>query len=98
MFFIAATLTLAAHAIVPQEAGPDPIDQQIHWGRRREYMELPILASDIDPTPLERLGGRRIAELLRGSRMHDPECPTRDGCDEIFLPRGKYRRSTSPSG
>ena len=97
MFFSKAALTFAFHFFALQEAGPDPIDQQIHWGRRIERPELPILAADIDPTPMERLRGRRIAELLRGSRMHDPDCPTEDACDEIFLSGGKYRRSVSPS-
>jgi hypothetical protein len=95
MSLAAAILIVIVQAATPE--APDPIDQQIHWGRRLKPPELPITAADIDPTPLRRLGRRRIEELLRGSRMHDPDCTIADGCDEIFLADGTYRRSVSPS-
>ena len=39
----------------------------------------------------ERIGGRRLAELLRGTRMHDPECAPPHGGDPVFLGGGRLR-------
>ena len=95
MLFTAATMMVMVQAATLEEAAPDPINQQIHWGRRIEHLERPLTAADIDTVPMRRLGRRRIVELLRGSRMHDPDCPTHDGCEEIFLLGGRYSRSVS---
>ena len=53
------------------------------------------IAPAIDRSALEQLRAANLAGHLVGSRMHDPECETRDGCDEVFLPGGRVRRSIS---
>ncbi|QAY75594.1 hypothetical protein [Sphingosinicella sp. BN140058] len=54
-----------------------------------------VTQQGVDTTRYERISGSRLKDLLRGSRMHDPECETGDGCDETFSDGGRMRRSTS---
>ena len=54
-----------------------------------------IVTQKIDVTSYEPVKARRLRGLLRGYRVCDPECETRDGCQEIFLSDNRLRRSTS---
>ena len=37
-------------------------------------------------------------DYLAGWRLNDPDCPTEDGCDDLFLGGGQYLKSTSAPG
>lgn len=57
-----------------------------------------VTQQNVDVSSYERISASRLKELLRGSRMHDPECETPDGCDDVFLDAGRLRRSTTATG
>lgn len=57
-----------------------------------------VTHQNVDVSSYERINERRLEGILRGSRMHDPECETPDGCDDIFLSENRLRRSTASNG
>ena len=84
--FLAMAALIAAHS--PADAEP----ARSRRPRAPTSAHRPACLEGLALDRYERIGGRRLAELLRGSRMHDPECaPPQDGGDPVFLGGGHLR-------